>query len=284
MPRSLPALLVALLLLPAGPAAAEDALRLYVFDCGTMRAIPAEAFLPGVAEEGERIEMVNRCYLVRHPRGDLLWDAGFPDSMTGAVTRALMWARGVFGAPQILLEKGLVAQLEELGVAPADVEYLALSHTHFDHVGNANAFAGSLWLVPRAEHAAAFSPERDVEYFEPELIEALRGAQTRLLGGDHDVFGDGTVVLLSAPGHTEGHQCLFLDLPETGPVVLSGDLYHTPRNRELRVAPSFNYDGEETLRSMERIEAFARERGAQLWIQHSAESQRGVPLAPQFVP
>jgi hypothetical protein len=101
-----------------------------------------------------------------------------------------------------------------------------------------------------------------------------------VLDGDYDVFGDGSVVVLSAPGHTPGHQCLFIDLPGAGPIVLSGDLYHNALNRKYHAPPSFNTDAEQTKRSMQRIDAFVAERGAELWIQHDPNSG---PSAPALV-
>lgn len=275
---------VSLDLASAEPASAQPvtALRLYVIDCGAMTRLPAESFLPGVASEKETVDMVNRCYLVRHPRGDLLWDAGFPHSIRSPMARFILWVRGIFGGYGIKAPS-VADSLAEIDVHPDDVEYLSLSHTHFDHVGQANDYAASVWLIQRTEHEAVFDPDRDMDYHDPELVAELRNAETVLLDGDHDVFGDGSVVILSAPGHTEGHSCLFIDLPKTGPVVLSGDLYHTERNRELRVAPSFNYDEEQTQRSFERVEAFVAERGAQLWIQHSPASNEGIPLSPEFL-
>jgi len=103
-----------------------------------------------------------------------------------------------------------------------------------------------------------------------------------LLDGDHDVFGDGSVKILSAPGHTPGHQVLALELRELGPLVLSGDLYHFRKSRELRATPTFNTDRERTLRSMDKIEAYIAERGATLWIEHDAALADSIDLAPAY--
>jgi N-acyl homoserine lactone hydrolase len=91
------------------------------------------------------------------------------------------------------------------------------------------------------------------------------------------------VVILSAPGHTPGHQVLFIDLEEYGPVVLSGDLYPTKENREKRLVPSFNFDRDSTLASMERIEAFIEERGARMIVQHSVEDYEALPHSPEVL-
>ena len=116
----------------------------------------------------------------------------------------------------------------------------------------------------------------------PELYVNLRDADTVLLNGDHDVFGDGRVRILSAPGPTPGHQVLFLDLIETGPLVLSGDLYHFQLSREKRRVPTFNVDEEMTLDSMDRVEAFVTEVGATFWIEHNLELFQGLATAPAY--
>jgi N-acyl homoserine lactone hydrolase len=254
-------------------------LRVVVLDCGAMRGVDAAPFLPGVADRPQRVDLVDRCYLVEHPHGRLLWDTGFPDTRAFRVQRTFYWLTSL-GRSEIRVERSLLDQLADRGLAPHDIDYLALSHVHLDHAGAANHFDGATWLVQRAERDWAFSPDLHNPYVKPALYEKLREAKTVLLDGDHDVFGDGSVVILSAPGHTPGHQCLFLDLPKTGPVILSGDLYHTHWNREHRVAPEFNVDRDETLRSMERIERIAKERGAQIWIQHDPSSG---PAAPAVV-
>ena len=263
-----------------GSAAGSDALRLYVMDCGAMRGLPRERFLPDQGEDGE-LSLVNRCYLVQHPQGLLLWDTGLPSALSWWIVRTLAWVASL-GEYDLELDRTLADQLSEIGVAPADIDYVAFSHLHTDHVGAANDFAGSTWLVQRPELDVAFDGSGRAG-FDASYYDALEQSERRVLEGDHDVFGDGRVVILSAPGHTPGHQCLFLDLADTGPVVLSGDLYHTLRNRELRLAPSFNVDREQSVRSMERIEAFLAERGARLLIQHDPDSNRDVPLSPLYL-
>ncbi len=111
----------------------------------------------------------------------------------------------------------------------------------------------------------------------------MRNNETILLDGKHDVFGDGSVIIMPAPGHTPGHQVLFVDLLEAGPIMLSGDLYHFTENRLHRRVPVFNFDAEMTLQSMETIEAFLTATGATLWIQHDLEQNASIPHSPTYV-
>ena len=158
-----------------------------------------------------------------------------------------------------------IDQLAELGLSPSDIEFAAFSHMHLDHVGAANAFTESTILIQRPEYQAAFVDFEHFEIFDPSLHKDLGQADLLILDGDHDVFGDGRVRILSAPGHTPGHQVLWLDLDETGPLVLSGDLYHFQLSRRERRTPLANFDREQTLASMDKIEHVIEQTGATLW-------------------
>jgi glyoxylase-like metal-dependent hydrolase (beta-lactamase superfamily II) len=250
-------------------------LKLRVFDCGYIPVHDLELFSLSI-EEVAVPELFVPCYLVEHSGGRLIWDAGVPaivaDSPDGMETY------GFFAK----LDRPLADQLAELGIGSSDVDFIAFSHMHWDHVGQANQFAEATLLIQRAEHEAAFVDKPTVQFFERELYAKLEDNETVLLDGDHDIFGDGRVVIKSAPGHTPGHQVLFLELEATGPIVLSGDLYHFPESRRLRRVPRFNFDREQTLASMDRIEAFLEEKGAHLWIGHDFASAQGLRKSPEF--
>jgi glyoxylase-like metal-dependent hydrolase (beta-lactamase superfamily II) len=181
----------------------------------------------------------------------------------------------------LTLRRRLLDQLAELGHTPADITYLALSHYHWDHVANANAFASATWLVREVERDTMFAEIPPVTV--PENYARLERSNTVIIqDDDYDVFGDGTVVIKSAPGHTPGHQVLYLKLPRTGDVLLSGDLYHFPESRALGRVPTFDVDQEQTPVTRQAIEAFLATTGAQLWIQHDAVGNARLKKSPQF--
>lgn len=257
-------------------AAAQADLRLFVFDCGVIELDTVEAFGLGNDETPVR-ELFVPCYLIEHGVGDaaqrLLFDAGLPMALAGRGTREL--------EPDMRVRYGraLEEQLDDLGLSPRQIDFVAFSHLHFDHVGSANLFTESTLLIQRAEYEAGFGAA-DPRLFDVSLYGALRDVPRVLLDGDHDVFGDGRVQLISAPGHTPGHQALLVRLEETGPVLLSGDLYHFRESRALRRVPVFNTDSQQTLAAMERIEALLEHEGAILWIEHDkalGDSQRKAP-------
>lgn len=175
----------------------------------------------------------------------------------------------------------LADQLAALGLTPADIDLVAFSHLHFDHVGSANLFPEATLLIQAAEYQAGFI-DRDSTIFEPDLYLGLAEAPRRILSGDHDVFGDGRVQLIAAPGHTPGHQVLLLRLPETGNLVLSGDLYHFRISREQRRVPAFNTDRAASLASMQKVEDLLKREGATLWIEHDQALADTLELAPAY--
>ena len=175
-----------------------------------------------------------------------------------------------------------MAQLSDVGYSAGDITYLAFSHYHYDHTANANAFAGATWLVRQVERDAMFA-EKPPGVTRPSSYAALRNSKTVIISSDeHDVFGDGSVIMKLAAGHTPGHQVLYVKLPKTGGVVLSGDLYHFPEARTLKRVATFDFDQEQTPASREAIEAFLARTGAQLWIQHDQVGNARLKKAPDY--
>jgi glyoxylase-like metal-dependent hydrolase (beta-lactamase superfamily II) len=176
----------------------------------------------------------------------------------------------------------LTVQLADVGYYPSDITYLALSHYHYDHTANTNEFAGATWLVRQVERDAMFaSPAPGVT--QPSTYAALRNSKTLIVKNDeHDVFGDGKVVIKAAPGHTPGHQVLYVKLPKTGPVVLSGDLWHYPEERKLDRVPTFEFNQAQTRATRVALETFLKKTGAQLWIQHDFTANAKLKKAPEY--
>lgn len=277
--RSLAPLLAALILASGAMsqtrARAPKSLRLYVFDGGSLN-IPDTSPYRLKKEDLATTYMSVACFLVVHAKGTLMWDAGaVPDSAfkPGGGPGTIRYATAM---------KPLGTQLAGVGYSPADITYLALSHFHWDHVGNANLFAGSTWLVTQAERDVMFSDPPSPRT-EPQNYSALKNSKTVILTkSEYDVFGDGTVIIMAAPGHSPGHQVLFLKLAKTGPVMLSGDLYHYPEERKLNLIPTTEFNADQTVASRAAVEAFLKKTGAQLWIQHDFNGNAKLRKAPSF--
>jgi N-acyl homoserine lactone hydrolase len=243
--------------------------KLYILNCGEGHVIDISRWSPGV-NVGKPMDMSENCYLLHHTQGWLLWDTGIPDAIAAMPDgqapddpRAIYWRR----------PKTLASQLESVGVKPPEIKYLAISHTHPDHIGNVELFPQAMLLVQKAEYewpnplgVGRFKPEHPVTKLE----------------GDYDVFGDGSVTIIATPGHTPGHQSLLVKLPKTGAVLLSGDAVHFKDNWDNRRVPSINTDKDKTLASMQRMaEVLAREK-AQLWINHDKAQTDTLKHAPEF--
>jgi N-acyl homoserine lactone hydrolase len=257
--------------------------RLYVFDCGTLRADPARFRLE--KEEVATTDLAVPCFLIVHPQGRLIWDPGaVPDAdwtPTGAmVAHHLVLPDG--SERDLMLRKPLMTQMADVGYSPADITHLAFSHYHYDHTANANAFAGATWLVRQVERDAMFA-EKPPGLTQPASYAALKTSKTVIIESDeYDVFGDGAVIIKLAAGHTPGHQVLYVKLPKTGGVVLSGDLYHFPEARTLKRVATFDFDQAQMPVSREAIEAFLAQIGAQLWIQHDYVGNTRLKKAPDY--
>ena len=210
--------------------------------------------------------MVGNCYLIRHRQGWLLWDTGVTDE----VAKKPGGQPGQGGSPHWFRPKTLAGEVEKLGLRPSDIKYLAISHTHPDHIGNVELFPQTVLLVQKAEYewpspvGPRFKPAHPVTKLE----------------GDHDIFGDGSVTIISTPGHTPGHQSLLVKLPKFGAVLLSGDAVHIQESWEKRYIPSNNVDREKTLASYQRIADVLAQHNAQLWINHDKPQRDRLKTAP----
>ena len=255
---------------PAGP-------RLYVLDCGTISPMDPALFSLKKEEVKGDVSFASPCFLIVHPKGTLVWEAGqvpdakIKDDGTEAVEQDILKAT-----------RRLSTQLDALGHPIAGITYVAMSHYHADHTANANAFANSTWIVQQAEYDMMFK-EGEVGIRSPDTYRELGSAKRITLdNADHDVFGDGTVVVKTAPGHTPGHQMLYLKLANYGPLLLEGDLFHLPEERALDRVPTFDFDAAMTRATRVKVEQFLKDSGAQMWIQHDPPTYAGLKKAPQF--
>lgn len=255
------------------PAAVE---RLYALDGGVAIAPDRSMYSPGVGA-GEPTLSCN-AYLIRRHDGWTLWDTGIDDALAGRSEGKII-AHGIRG----IVTRTITAQLQEIGLRAADIETVILSHAHFDHIGNCRLFQHAAWYLQGAEREAMFGPDYQRYGYLPTLYETITGARLINVSGDHDVFGDGSVRMISTPGHTPGHSCLLVRLPKTGPIVLSGDVAHFQYTFEHRCVPDMNSDARLTKESMDRVDAIVQTEGAKLWLNHDFAQSATLPHAPQWL-
>ena len=243
--------------------------KLYILNCGEGVAGDISRWSPGV-NEGKSMDFVDNCYLIKHAQGWFLWDTGIadavaamPNGLAPADPKAVSWKR----------PKTLAAQLDQLGLKPSDIKAIAVSHTHPDHIGNVELFPTAMLYVQKAEYdwpgadnKPRFKPEHPVT----------------LVDGDRDIFGDGSVTILSTPGHMPGHQSLLVKLPKSGEIVLSGDAVHFKANWDNRAVPTLNFNRDQTMASMQKISDTLTRDKAQLWINHDKAQRDGLKMSPEF--
>jgi N-acyl homoserine lactone hydrolase len=263
------------------PIKARVAEKLYRLDCGHSLANDESVWTPG-KNVGRDIEFSSTCWLIKHGSDWLLWDTGVPES-------ALNDPRGWSTLPELIvyhLDKSLTDQLAAIGVKPGDIGRVAISHTHGDHIGNLGLFPNSIILMQRAEYSWIHSPDGPNDNVNKLMALARKLLGTpknlQLIDGDADVFGDGSVTLLSTPGHTPGHQSLLVHLRNSGFILLSGDVAHSEENFEKNVVPSLNTNKAESIASMERVRQLIAAYKATFFINHDKSQTDTLRLLPSF--
>ncbi|HEY0044988.1 MAG TPA: N-acyl homoserine lactonase family protein [Allosphingosinicella sp.] len=250
------------------PAAAAD-MALWRLDCGTVDVGNLDIFSDAYLYVGQKKTLTDSCYLIKHGENYLLWDTGLPGELVGKSAPA--------GAFTMSVRTRITEQLARIGVTPGQVNFVGISHNHDDHIGQAADFPKAALLIG-AEDFEATKKGPSAARLAPWIS---GGGKVEPIAKDHDVFGDGSVVILDMPGHTPGHHSLLVRLPKTGPVLLTGDLYHFNENVRNRGVPSFNTDRADTLASMDRFDAIAKSLKARVIVQHEAKDIAKLPAFPQ---
>ena len=268
-----------------------DQIKLYVLDCGTIEISDVGVFSSAGDYDGQPDVFVDTCFLIRHPEGDLLWDLGLPTALVGGPPQE----DGVF---TVSMDTTISNQLIEIGLGPEDLEYMAISHFHFDHIGQIDQIQDATWIVHEDEYGAMFPPQEEPAIEEEQAeggdqdgtdvgltnpFAGFESLERELFSGEKDVFGDGSVIIFPTPGHTPGHTCLQVELANTGTVLLTGDLYHRTESRRLGRVPQFNSSEPMTLESMRAFEARAERLNAKVIIQHEPDDIDPLPKSPQYL-
>jgi len=207
----------------------------------------------------------------------MLWDSGLADSLADKPTACKGPAAMIMKRKQTLA----AATRADRRRARRHQVPRVLPHA-LDHVGNANMFTAATLYMQQAEYDAAFGPEATTPVrLRAALYEKLRANPVIKLNGDYDVFGDGSVKILSTPGHTPGHQSLLVRHAQ-GPAPWScqGIWWHFRDNFEARRAPSFNFDRDQSLQSIDKVAAILKSERAQLWINHDSAQSATILHAP----
>ena len=263
---------------PSTPGKPVTVLRLWDLECGEIRSMDQSRWTPD-RNVGKAVELSDNCYVIQHPtRGLCRWDTGMADSVVAKPTGQQQGGGMVFARA-----KTLVSELAAIGFTPDQIENMAFSHSHPDHTGNALLFPQAMLYIQQTEYDAAFAPnaQGNPPNASP-YSERLRSSLVKKITGDFDVFGDGSITIVSSPGHTAGHQSLLVRLPKRGNVILTGDAAHFKENWDLDHVPGFNFNQEQSHASMAKLKALAEREHAEVWINHekliSDKIPKNVPI------
>lgn len=260
--------------------------RLYVLDCGQGHAPDESRWTVGV-NVGKPIEISDSCFLVKHGADYFLWDTGISDAVaampdgwlpTNNPVTDIHWSRA----------KTLESQLAAINVKPSDIKFIGISHTHPDHIGNAELFPAVPILIQKAEYDGYFAAGKPGILKPPSDPRPtfLKDHPVTLVQEDLDVFGDGSVMIVSTPGHTPGHQSCLVHVAKTGWILLTGDAVHLRDNWNNRRIPYFATmpadQKLQTLLSMQRMADLISFYHAQLWINHEKSETDKLRHAPAF--
>ena len=264
----------AALLALSAPARAAADLERWRLDCGSVVIKDLSSFSDTFSYKGETRTLTASCYLIRHGTDYMLWDAGLPAALIGkaADTSQAM-------APALAID--IPTQLAKIGIKPEQIGIVGVSHNHFDHMGQASTFAKATLMIGAGDWESLH--ENPLPFgVVPALVQPWMDGKAKIdpVSGDRDVFGDGSVMMLAMPGHTKGETALLVKLPQSGPVLLSGDVVHFEEQIGNNGVPPFNIDRAESLASMERMNGIAKQLNAKLVVQHDANDIGKLPAFP----
>lgn len=212
-------------------------------------------------------------WLVRHPRGTVLFDTGMPSSFVGGDARTQRISE--YLTIGIGADETVDAQLQANSQDPGRVDFVVVSHLHFDHVGGLSMIPNATVVIQRKEWEAGIAVAQDADTFHERKDYDL-GHPLCLVDGEYDLFGDDAVVCIPTPGHTVGHQSLRIRLQTGQEVVLASDCCYFARTLDGGALPPFGYDFDEQRRSLARLRKI-RDYGAVIIPGHDTELVSGLP-------
>lgn len=249
-------------------------LKVFVLDGGYMALNNLDLFTQDESYNNQRKMIDNPVFIIEHSKGRLIWDVGLPDSLADRNTGEI---DTITVATLFYVRNKLIDQINAMNLTPDSIDYLAVSHTHIDHIGNANYFKNSTWIVDERELEYAMRDGTSTSNYD-----SLRTSKKITFKDSYDVFGDKSVIIHTMPGHTPGHMCLQIKL-ENETILLTGDLYHFNEQRQFKRIPKFNTDVQMTLRSMEKFEKLVNQKKAKVIIQHERAHYTQLPVYPNYL-
>jgi N-acyl homoserine lactone hydrolase len=272
------------------PAASPDGMKLYTFTSFPLDI--AKSALSSAATGDEKIIVPVGFFLIKHPKGNVMFDTGDNDRLVADKT--------YWGPMAAMLDKGvdpdltIDAQLGKIGMKASDINYVVLGHMHLDHAGNASKFPNATIVVQRDEIINAFWPPQsfagpyisgDFESLRSKTGSAGAGKQSTIeLNGDLDLFGDGSFYIHRSAGHTPGSQMAIVRLPKSGTIILTSDACYLPENLAKDIQPSIGlaYNPSEIMNGYAYIKRVRDTEKGQVFMAHDAEGFKEHKHSPEY--
>lgn len=253
-------------------------IKLYCIYTGSVES--DKSFVTAGRGMGQSIVVPVPVFLVTHPKGNVLFDTGM--DMTIIEDSEKVWGpvAKVF-KPTMKKGEDVVSQLSKIGFKPEDIRYVVNSHLHIDHAGGNRHFPKAEFFVQKDEIRVAFWPEvyQRFSYLRTDFDYPLK---YHAIEGDCDLFGDGKLVIMRAIGHSQGHQCLIVNLTNSGKFVLTGDCVYSIENLEQYVLPGIVWNPDETVRTINKLRELRDKQGAFILIGHDPEMWGKLRHAPEY--
>lgn len=249
-------------------------IKLYAIDCGRIDVANFAAFSDTGEYDNKTVQLSDPCFLIVHPKGTLLWDTGLSDTLVNNPKTISVY--------HLTKSATLGDSLKKINLKPSDINYVAVSHSHFDHMSELNQLSKATWILQKAELKYAHD-NASTMIIDPSTLSNWKAVHKTIISGDYDVFGDGTVKILSAPGHTPGHESLEILLPQSGVVILSGDEYHQRASVKPLLVPVFNVSRADTMASSDRINRLLTNTKGRLVVQHDSQDFEKLPKYPEYL-
>ncbi len=251
-------------------------MRLYALHCGG-DVTDMATFDPFDDNVGTKVYNPYFIYVITHPQGTVLLDSGVHPAIRTDPASRLGDAAASFQV-QVTADDHIEQRLATIGMKPSDVDIVVQSHLHFDHAGGLEWLRHAPVLVQREELEFALNPpvyQREI-YVQADFDHDL---DWHRLEGDHDIFGDGRLVVLSTPGHTRGHQSLMVKL-NAQVVILLADAAYLLTKMRARLLPGILWSPDAMIATWDRVEKLEREHDALLMTTHDLDYEERVKLAP----
>jgi glyoxylase-like metal-dependent hydrolase (beta-lactamase superfamily II) len=293
--KKIKTLLAAVAIALCGTAAAAQDIKLYAFSSGALN-LPKTLLQNSIGGSTDPIQVPVGFFLIKHPKGTVLFDTGNNDKLIKDPTYWIPAQRAMVMTPSPTMtpDVAIDVQLAKVGVKVEDVKYVVASHMHLDHAGNIALFKNSTLLLQLDELRNAFWPEPNTAgpYVMTDFLALRNGPGTSNaaaynimeLRGDFDIFGDGTVVIKKWTGHTPGSQMVVVKLQKTGTVVLTGDNVYLRENVAKDIPPNIvlAYDPAGIMRAYDFIRRLMASEKADFFTAHDADAFKAMKKAPDF--